>query len=1306
MVFKPFSHLARRSTKAFTHGYAQSLAAASQSSYASTQTPLGQFNHHRLGKTAPAQQKESFHSTSIHATSPLRSTLASAPADTNHDGGLDAYLAAWQKHQLLGEDWQHFLSRKRAGWSQVAGLPAKLLERDEKFLKSGSFRTGAVERAYSTSAIEDIKEAHDDAIEDAALKQVNDAIAQEIESFKIASASAPTESSAESASIRKVESAESSKERTPFPEETEAENDTLASAESELTAHVDHITMLEQSGRHGQIPAVFESMLRAGLTPPTKAYNSLIVAAIRLSNLTSQVVPKALDIYSDMLRRKAVPDGLTYTLLLEILSVRTLEISEMKMILEQNKLRFRHPDGRRSFLLRSRATEQEIVSEDDSLNVALRLFSLSTQSAKTSFPATTYRVLLEACAKQGHVDHMIRVYSHMEVNKVIPLAASYPPMIQAFAESGDLRSAVECYDEYKSLAISDDKGVLTLLNRADQEVYTALVRSYLACHRPSGAEQFIGKVLSSLIGSEQQTICYATADTLLVDGMIAQHLDNGAFSEALEVCERPELSAPRRIQALEKVAITAADHDATEVASQAYRELLASNAADSSSVALLAMYVRQGNITHARDIWGSLPSGMSSRVNMVEPTAAYALALIDGGFVDEALVQARLSFGRIRAALRAQGETKEIPELIDESIELVSQRLTETGASPSPHGAMSLMWAMVENGGLITPVAEKLLAGLGPQDINKLSWQDLKLALQVEAGIVTKVNGDSDVAHLARFSHILETVVCSRMPLDKRTSDLVNASLQAIGPHRPDLVRMWDNLQRIQNKDQYPLPAAGLQKAATPTQSSIHDTFDPYVKTLDQKGSTVIVEELEKQAPSSAACLHEALSRFRNIRRAGRHPRYIAYAKLISAAAREGRVGLINDIFEMAKRDVPLIPQYPVVRHGWINILDVMVGAYLTVGNRNLAATFHQQLLEIGAAPSANTFGLYITTLKESAKTFDEATEAVKIFLRAKVEGVEPSSFLYNALIGKLGKARRIDDCLFYFAEMRARGVRPTSVTYGTIVNALCRVSDERFAEELFDEMESMPNYKPRPAPYNSMMQFFLTTKRDSSKVLEYYKRMQSRNIQPTMHTYKLLIDTYATLEPVNLAAAEAVFDTIRSVGQTPEGVHYASLIHAKGCVLHDMTGARAVFDEVIASSRLQPQACMYQALFESMVANHCVKDTDDLLQDMSHRRVEMTPYIANTLIHGWALERNIEKAKSVYDSIGQTKREPSTYEAMTRAFLVMEDRESASRVVNEMLSRGYPAAVSSKITELLGHGGTRTSNPSSESSLSPPTAT
>ena len=80
-----------------------------------------------------------------------------------------------------------------------------------------------------------------------------------------------------------------------------------------------------------------------------------------------------------------------------------------------------------------------------------------------------------------------------------------------------------------------------------------------------------------------------------------------------------------------------------------------------------------------------------------------------------------------------------------------------------------------------------------------------------------------------------------------------------------------------------------------------------------------------------------------------------------------------------------------------------------------------------------------------------------------------------------------------------------------------------------------------------------------------------------------------------------------------------------------------------------------------------------------------MTPYIANTLIHGWASEGDIAKAKAVFNELGYSKREPSTYEAMTRAFLAAEDHANANAVAQEMLRKGYPAAVSEKVLSLVG---------------------
>ena len=1297
MVFKPFSHLARRSTKAFAHGYAQSLAAASQSSYASTSTPLGQFNHHRFGKSGTTHYRDGFHTSAIQSTSSTKIGALSPGADSNNDGSLDAYFAAWQRHQP-GDEWQQFQFTKRIGWKNPSSPHGKETHKGAPGLRDDVVHHDvAINRAYSTSAVEDLKKHHQD------INTATTTVKPDHIGVKDNADRPPIAAKADNPpSITHDDKEEALLEPATRAIELEIDTDSqitraaspLSSRASEKIAlssysstdsnyHAEHISSLECSQKYEEIPVVVESMLRSGFVPSVKAYNSLILSAINLTTASSVVVRKALDVYSDMLRRTVLPDTRTYTLLLELLSIRALEVVDLKLGLEQEKTRFGGTRGKGSFLLHSREAEQEILAEDDSLSIAMRLFDISTgTSHNRSFSAGTYRVLLTACARYGEVDQMIRVYSHMEANKVVPFASVYPPMIRAFATSGDLRSAIECYSEYKNLAIADNSGTLSLLDRADNDVYAAVATSYLLCRKRAGADRFFNKVVGSFGTDASQDDLQAARDTIVLYSFVKERLDTGQFEDALKLLETNPISAEFRAEAIKQIATTAADNSRVEVASQAYKALSGEADVTNSSIAMLAMFIRMGDIASARNIWSTLSTSTKLSHALVEPTAMYAVALIEIGNVDEGLMQARQSFNRIRSASHMPKIQKEASELIDESIELIGYVLAKNGVVPSPEASMSFMWAMIENGGLVAPVAEQLLAGLGLEDILKLSWQDLKLALQVEAGILGQGNGGLNVAHSTRFAYLLETALANRMPLDNRTSELIDLSLNKIGHYRSDLAMQWrDHMHSTSGPG-----STSSYLANSNLRSTLSDSFDPYATTLDQRGSTVIIDELEKQGPNSSMNLNEALARFKNIRRAGRHPRYIAYAKLIGAAAKDGRINLVHDLFGLAKQDMPFLAQHLTVKHGWTTILDAMVGACLTAGDRKMATDYHKQLLEMGAVPSANTFGLYITTLKESVKTFDEATEAVRIFHRAKAEGVEPSSFLYNALIGKLGKARRIDDCLFYFAEMQARGIRPTSVTYGTIVNALCRVSDERFAEELFDEMESMPNYKPRPAPYNSMMQFFLTTKRDSSKVLEYYQRMQSRNIRPTMHTYKLLIDTYATLEPINLTAAEGVLETIRSTGQSPEAVHYASLIHANGCVLHNMAGARSIFDDVISKCKARPQACLYQALFESMVANHCVRGTISILKDMSIAGVELTPYIANTLIHGWALEKDIIQAKSVYDSIGMEKREPSTYEAMTRAYLAVEDQDRASNVAYEMLSRGYPSAVSNKILELVGH--------------------
>ena len=83
-----------------------------------------------------------------------------------------------------------------------------------------------------------------------------------------------------------------------------------------------------------------------------------------------------------------------------------------------------------------------------------------------------------------------------------------------------------------------------------------------------------------------------------------------------------------------------------------------------------------------------------------------------------------------------------------------------------------------------------------------------------------------------------------------------------------------------------------MTETSITTPSANAEAFDPYAHATDFRGSAIIAEELEKTSGRAETHLNEALTRLKNMRRIGRHPRYITYAKLITAAAKVWSHGL------------------------------------------------------------------------------------------------------------------------------------------------------------------------------------------------------------------------------------------------------------------------------------------------------------------------------------------------------------------------------------------------------------------------------
>jgi pentatricopeptide repeat protein len=1276
MVYvKPTVHLSRfagTALKSFTHGGAQTVVAASQASYAAQNTNATPLADNLLGRWRKSEksrlhnvhhQIESARHASTHAVPNTRPELA------NNDSGLEKYFDAWQKYQrneIKEKEWQQFQFARRLEWQPPTTVPegkhaegSAVADEDVEDIVRDASTAPALKRSYTTSALNDFGKLFGQ--DEAARAQVNDAIAEEIFRSKDDLEISPKSQPLDIASVRAASVSEQPTTSSPATvfTSTESPEDLLASDSQIFT---DELIYLSESKQYAEVPKVFQAMLRAGVQQPSPAaYHALLLSALGLARKKERRVPKALEVYADMLRRRVTPSVATFSVLIDLLAASASESVVARKDLEGRRIRYGGLEGQGKFLFRSNEIEYAMLLEDNSLNIALTMFNRALQVGDEMLPSAVCSALVRACAEQGRVEDMTAVYEHMISRSMAVASSVFPPVIAAHGATLNLKSVVEFYDEFKELAIAK-MAETNELDGLTYEVYAAVIKAYGVADRLPDGLRFLSAIKAGITNPEELAKFNGKAG---LNALLPMILEDGLYRDAFALSS--SLSGDHFTSAMSMICLAAADKDLEAQSTQAF-QALAKVSLDLAqpAMAMLAMHVRNANVEAAEQYWNVLESSPAT-TNLIEPTTMRAVALIATRQSERALGQTRRMFARIRDA-QPESEQAKTAARIDEAIDVIVRYLLSGQASLPAGGSVELLRITIENGEIVDHVAEHIVARLGPEHIAQLSPADVELLVRIQAGMILR-ESIADIAGPARFSCLLENIVAKAIMPSPETEEIIEKTL--INIDHVELSRLWNNYRYP------PTPAFTPVMVQAPV---FDEAFDPYLARTDVKGSNAINELLERPHGHR---MNEALSKFHNMRRIGRVPRMFIYGKLIEGAAKENNLDMACEVLEMAKRDVPFDVRYRVVRFGWQQILDHMVAGCLNLGRRDLASMYHQEMIERGFSPSANTFGLYITTLKENTKTFDEATEAVRIFHQAKAEGVEPSSFLYNALIGKLGKARRIDDCLFYFTEMRDLGIRPTSVTYGTIVNALCRVSDEKFAEEIFEEMESAANYKPRPAPYHSLMQYFLNTKLDRSKVLSYYERMLSKGIEPTMQTYKLLIETHATLEPVDMRAAESVLADMTAAGARPEAVHYATLVHAKGCKQLDLPAARAMFDSALATT-VRPQPCLYQALFESFNANNQSELADGLLTDMGARRVEYTPYIANALIRGWSLKSDFKKAKQAYARVPFSKREPSTYEAMVRACLAAKERDDAKLVVQEALSRGYPRAVADKIAELV----------------------
>lgn len=253
------------------------------------------------------------------------------------------------------------------------------------------------------------------------------------------------------------------------------------------------------------------------------------------------------------------------------------------------------------------------------------------------------------------------------------------------------------------------------------------------------------------------------------------------------------------------------------------------------------------------------------------------------------------------------------------------------------------------------------------------------------------------------------------------------------------------------------------------------------------------------------------------------------------------------------------------------------------------------------------------------------------------------------------------------------------------------------------------------------MMQFHLQTRPSRQRVLYYYNAMRSSGVRPSAHTYKLLLDAYGTLAPVDLTSMNRVFAELSADRKIPvQGTHWASLITAFGLHEGNVDRALSVFDSIPSHPSTQttvPEPVVWEAILNVLGQKGSLEQLEAMRARLDASGSRPTAYVCNVLIAGYAKHGKIDVARSIFEgmadsvtgvaapnnhpalltSSGHVKpstttpqptdvvyREPSTYEVMVRAELQAGERARAEAVLGRMEDRRYPVAVWMKARAIL----------------------
>ncbi|CAH8383110.1 unnamed protein product [Eruca vesicaria subsp. sativa] len=391
------------------------------------------------------------------------------------------------------------------------------------------------------------------------------------------------------------------------------------------------------------------------------------------------------------------------------------------------------------------------------------------------------------------------------------------------------------------------------------------------------------------------------------------------------------------------------------------------------------------------------------------------------------------------------------------------------------------------------------------------------------------------------------------------------------------------------------------------------DLLDSLLDTYDVASSTPLVFDLLVQGYAKARLLESGLDVFTNLTDRGFSLSVITLNTLIHVSVRSNRIDLVWRIYEVAinKR---LYPNEATIR--------IMISALCKEGKLKEILSLLDKIHSERCSPLVIVNTSLILRVLDEDRIDDGMSLLKRLLQKNMVLDVIGYSLVVYARTkeGDLVNARKV------FDEMLKRGFLANAFVYTAFVKVYCEIGGVDEAEKLFGEM-----IDPYEETFNSLVVGCSRFGREGES-LKYCETMAARGFVPSCWVFNEMVERVSEVE--NLKRANGILTKLIERGFVPDERTYSHLIRG-------------------------------------FVEGNDIEEALKMFYEMEFRNISPGFEVFRFLIVGLCSSGKVEVGEKYVRIMKRRLMQPNAeiYEALIKAFRKRDDKTSADRVYDEMMS-------------------------------------